>query len=121
MRNGVVVDASATIGNFGEIKKAKTGQGSKANHRAYLGDANIGKKVNVGAVTITCNYDGKLKHKTKIEDGSFIGTNSSLVAPLKIGKKAYVAAGSVITSNVPSGSLAFGRSKQSTKKNWKKK
>jgi len=121
LRNGAVLDDSAKVGNFVEIKKSKIGQGSKANHHAYLGDANIGKKVNVGAGTITCNYDGKLKHKTKIDDGTFIGTNSSLVAPLKIGKKAYVAAGSVITTDVPSGSLAFGRSKQSTKKNWKKK
>ena len=121
LRNGAVLDDSAKIGNFVEIKKSKIGEGSKANHHAYLGDANIGKKVNVGAGTITCNYDGKLKHKTKIDDGSFIGTNSSLVAPLKIGKKAYVAAGSVITTNVPSGALAFGRPKQSTKKNWKKK
>ena len=121
LRNGAVLDDSAKVGNFVEIKKSKIGEGSKANHHAYLGDANIGKKVNVGAGTITCNYDGKLKHKTKIDDGAFIGTNSSLVAPLKIGKKAYVAAGSVITTDVPSGSLAFGRSKQSTKKNWKKK
>ena len=121
LRNGAVLDNSAKIGNFVEIKKTKIGQGSKANHHAYLGDASIGKKVNVGAGTITCNYDGKLKYKTKIEDGSFIGTNSSLVAPLKIGKKVYVAAGSVITSDVPSGSLAFGRAKQITKKNWKKK
>jgi len=121
LRNGAVLDDSAKVGNFVEIKKSKIGQGSKANHHAYLGDANIGKKVNVGAGTITCNYDGKLKHKTKIDDGSFIGTNSSLVAPLKIGKKAYVAAGSVITADVPSGSLAFGRSKQNNKKNWKKK
>ena len=121
LRNGAVLDDAAKIGNFVEIKKSKIGQGSKANHHAYLGDANIGKKVNVGAGTITCNYDGKLKHKTKIDDGTFIGTNSSLVAPLKIGKKAYVAAGSVITTDVPSGSLAFGRSKQNTKKNWKKK
>jgi len=121
LRNGAVLDDSAKVGNFVEIKKSKLGQGSKANHHTYLGDANIGKKVNVGAGTITCNYDGKLKHKTKIDDGTFIGANSSLVAPLKIGKKAYVAAGSVITTDVPSGSLAFGRSKQSTKKNWKKK
>ena len=121
LRNGAVLDDAAKIGNFVEIKKSKIGQGSKANHHAYLGDANIGKKVNVGAGTITCNYDGKLKHKTKIDDGTFIGTNSSLVAPLKIGKKAYVAAGSVITTDVPSGSLAFGRAKQNTKKNWKKK
>ena len=86
-----------------------------------MGDATIGKKANIGAGTITCNYDGKVKHKTIIDDGSFVGTNTSLVAPLKIGKKAYVAAGSVITSDVPSGALAFGRAKQTTKKNWKKK
>ena len=121
LRDGVVLDNSAKVGNFVEIKKSKIGEGSKANHHAYLGDAKVGKKVNIGAGTITCNYDGKVKHKTTIEDGSFVGTNSSLVAPLKIGKKAYIAAGSVITSNVPSSALAFGRSKQSTKKNWKKK
>ena len=121
LRDGVVLDNSTKVGNFVEIKKSKIGEGSKANHHAYLGDAKVGKKVNIGAGTITCNYDGKVKHKTTIEDGSFVGTNSSLVAPLKIGKKAYIAAGSVITSNVPSSALAFGRSKQSTKKNWKKK
>ena len=121
LRDGVVLADSSKVGNFVEIKKSKIGQGSKANHHAYLGDAKIGKKVNIGAGTITCNYDGKVKHTTTIDDGSFVGTNSSLVAPLKIGKKAYVAAGSVITSDVPSSALAFGRSKQSTKKNWKKK
>jgi len=121
LRDGVVLADSSKVGNFVEIKKSKIGQGSKANHHAYLGDAKIGKKVNIGAGTITCNYDGKVKHTTMIDDGSFVGTNSSLVAPLKIGKKAYVAAGSVITRNVPSSALAFGRSKQSTKKNWKKK
>ena len=121
LRDGVVLADSSKVGNFVEIKKSKIGQGSKANHHAYLGDAKIGKKVNIGAGTITCNYDGKAKHTTIIDDGSFVGTNSSLVAPLKIGKKAYVAAGSVITNNVPSSALAFGRSKQSTKKNWKKK
>jgi len=121
LRDGVVLDDSSKVGNFVEIKKSKIGQGSKTNHHAYLGDAKIGKKVNIGAGTITCNYDGKVKHTTTIDDGSFVGTNSSLVAPLKIGKKAYVAAGSVITSDVPSSALAFGRSKQSTKKNWKKK
>ena len=121
LRNGAVLDDSSKVGNFVEIKKSKIGQGSKANHHAYLGDATIGKKVNIGAGTITCNYDGKEKHKTKIDDSSFIGTNASLVAPLKIGKKSYVAAGSVITTNVPSESLAFGRAKQNTKKNWKKK
>ena len=121
LRNGAVLDDSSKVGNFVEIKKTKLGQSSKANHHAYLGDATIGKKVNIGAGTITCNYDGKDKHKTKVDDGSFIGTNTSLVAPLKIGKKSYVAAGSVITRNVPSESLAFGRAKQITKKNWKKK
>ena len=121
LRNGAVLDDSSKVGNFVEIKKTKIGYGSKANHHAYLGDATIGKKVNIGAGTITCNYDGKEKHKTKIDDGSFVGTNASLVAPLKIGKKSYVAAGSVITTNVPSESLAFGRAKQKTKKNWKKK
>jgi bifunctional UDP-N-acetylglucosamine pyrophosphorylase/glucosamine-1-phosphate N-acetyltransferase len=121
LRNGAVLDDSAKVGNFVEIKQTKLGAGSKANHHAYLGDANVGKKVNIGAGTITCNYDGKVKHKTTIDDGSFVGTNASLVAPLKIGKKSYIAAGSVITVDVPSNSLAFGRSKQSTKKNWKKK
>ena len=121
LRNGAVLDDSAKVGNFVEIKQTKIGAGSKANHHAYLGDTTVGKKVNIGAGTITCNYDGKVKHKTTIEDGSFVGTNTSLVAPLKIGKKSYVAAGSVITADVPSNSLAFGRSKQSTKKNWKKK
>ena len=121
LRDGVVLADSSKVGNFVEIKKSKIGQGSKTNHHAYLGDAKIGKKVNIGAGTITCNYDGKVKHTTTIDDGSFVGTNSSLVAPLKIGRKAYVAAGSVITSDVPSSALAFGRSKQSTKKNWKKK
>ena len=121
LRNGAVLDDSAKVGNFVEIKQTRLGAGSKANHHAYLGDANVGKKVNIGAGTITCNYDGKVKHKTTIDDGSFVGTNASLVAPLKIGKKSYIAAGSVITVDVPSNSLAFGRSKQSTKKNWKKK
>ena len=121
LRDGVVLADSSKVGNFVEVKKSKIGQGSKANHHTYLGDAKIGKKVNIGAGTITCNYDGKVKHTTTIDDGSFVGTNSSLVAPLKIGKKAYVAAGSVITSNVPSSALVFGRSKQSIKKNWKKK
>ena len=116
-----MLDDSAKVGNFVEVKQTKVGAGSKASHHAYLGDAQVGKKVNIGAGAITCNYDGKVKHKTTIEDGSFIGTNTSLVAPLKVGKKSFVAAGSVITSDVPPGALAFGRSKQSIKKNWKKK
>ena len=121
LRNGAVLDDSAKVGNFVEIKQTKIGAGSKANHHAYLGDTTVGKKVNIGAGTITCNYDGKVKNKTTIDDGSFVGTNTSLVAPLKIGKKSYVAAGSVITTDVPSNALAFGRAKQNTKKNWKKK
>ena len=121
LRQGVVLENEAKIGNFVEVKKSKMGEGAKANHHAYLGDTNVGKKTNIGAGTITCNYDGNKKHKTKLDDNVFIGSNSSLVAPVKVGKKSYVAAGSVITSDVPPNSLAFGRSKQSTKKNWKKK
>ena len=121
LRDGVVLGENAKIGNFVEIKNSNLGAGTKANHHTYLGDASLGKKVNIGAGTITCNYDGEKKHKTKVGDDVFVGSNSSLIAPIAIGKKAYIAAGSAITSNVPSGSLAFGRSKQSTKKNWKKK
>ena len=121
LRDGAILSNKTKIGNFVEIKKTTIGAGTKANHHAYLGDAVVGKKANVGAGTITCNYDGKDKHKTVIEDESFIGTNSSLVAPIKIGKRSYVAAGSVITSDVPSDSLAFGRSRQKTKKHRKKK
>ena len=121
LRNGAVLDNSAKVGNFVEVKKSRIGQNTKANHHAYIGDTDIGKKSNIGAGTITCNYDGENKHKTKIGDSVFIGSNSSLVAPLKVGKKSYVAAGSIITSDVPAGSLAFGRAKQKNKKNWKKK
>ena len=120
LRDGAVLSNKAKIGNFVEIKKSTIGAGSKANHHAYLGDTTVGKKANIGAGTITCNYDGREKHETKIGDESFIGTNSSLVAPLKIGNKSYIAAGSVITSDVPSDSLAFGRSRQKIKKNRKK-
>ena len=121
LRDGAILSNKTKIGNFVEIKKSTIGAGTKANHHAYLGDATVGKKANIGAGTITCNYDGKEKHKTIIEDESFIGTNSSLVAPIKIGKRSYIAAGSVITSDVPSDSLAFGRSRQKTKKHRKKK
>ena len=121
LRDGAILSNKTKIGNFVEIKKTTIGAGTKANHHAYLGDATVGKKANIGAGTITCNFDGKDKHKTVIEDESFIGTNSSLVAPIKIGKRSYVAAGSVITSDVPSDSLAFGRSRQKTKKHRKKK
>ena len=120
LRDGVVLDDSAKVGNFVEIKKSKIGEGSKANHHAYLGDAKVGKKVNIGAGTITCNYDGKVKHKTTIEDGSFVGTNSSLVAPVTIGKNACVGAGSTITKDVPDNALGVGRGKQKNKENWSK-
>ena len=121
LREGSYVDDEAKIGNFVETKKTKVGKSSKANHFAYLGDAEIGDESNIGAGTITCNYDGKNKHKTKIGDKSFIGTNSSLVAPITIGSNAYVAAGSVITKDVPDNSLGVGRSKQTNKENWSKK
>ena len=121
LRPGTVLEEGSKVGNFVEIKKSRLKKNSKANHLTYIGDATIGKKSNIGAGTITCNYDGNKKHKTKLDENVFIGSNSSLVAPVKVGKKSYVAAGSVITSDVPPNSLAFGRSKQSTKKNWKKK
>jgi bifunctional UDP-N-acetylglucosamine pyrophosphorylase/glucosamine-1-phosphate N-acetyltransferase len=94
------------------------GRGSKANHLTYLGDAEIGAGVNVGAGTITCNYDGTHKHTTVIEDGAFIGSDSTLVAPVRVGKQAYVAAGSSITDDVPDGALAIGRSRQVLKEGW---
>ena len=121
LREGSHIDDSAKIGNFVETKKTKVGKESKANHFAYLGDADIGSDSNIGAGTITCNYDGKNKHQTKIGDNSFVGTNSSLVAPVTIGSNAYVAAGSVITKDVPDNALGVGRAKQDNKENWSKK
>ena len=121
LREGSFIDDGAKIGNFVETKKANIGKGSKANHFAYLGDSEVGQDSNIGAGTITCNYDGKNKHKTKIGDKSFVGTNSSLVAPLTIGSNAYIAAGSVITKDVPDNALGVGRSKQDNKENWSKK
>jgi bifunctional UDP-N-acetylglucosamine pyrophosphorylase/glucosamine-1-phosphate N-acetyltransferase len=115
------VEAGCHIGNFVELKKTRLGAGSKANHLAYLGDSTIGSKVNIGAGTITCNYDGQAKHPTKIGDGSFVGTNSTLVAPLEIGAGAYIAAGSVITDPVPADALAVGRGRQVNKEEWAKK
>jgi bifunctional UDP-N-acetylglucosamine pyrophosphorylase/glucosamine-1-phosphate N-acetyltransferase len=101
-----------------ETKKARIGRGSKANHLTYLGDAVIGAGVNVGAGTITCNYDGEKKHETRIGDGSFIGSDSILVAPIEIGAEAYVAAGSTLTKPVPDGALALGRARQENKEGW---
>ena len=113
IRGGTEIESNAELGNFVEANRSKIGTESKAKHLTYLGDSNLGRKVNIGAGTITCNYDGKNKHKTKLDDEAFIGSNTSLVAPVKVGKGAYTGAGSVITKNVPPGSLAIGRSRQS--------
>ena len=121
LREGSHIDDEAKIGNFVETKKTKLGKGSKANHFAYLGDTEVGSESNIGAGTITCNYDGKNKNETKIGDNSFVGTNSSLVAPVTIGSNSYVAAGSVITKDVPDNALGVSRAKQDNKENWSKK
>jgi bifunctional UDP-N-acetylglucosamine pyrophosphorylase/glucosamine-1-phosphate N-acetyltransferase len=118
LRPGSEIGDGAHIGNFVETKKIKFGKGSKANHLTYLGDAEIGERVNVGAGTITCNYDGVNKNKTIIEDGAFIGSDSILVAPVKIGRDSYVAAASCITDEVPADSLALGRARQTVKEGW---
>ncbi len=120
LREGTMLAAGTRIGNFVETKKARLGEGSKANHLAYLGDAEIGTGVNIGAGTITCNYDGANKHKTRIEDGAFIGSNSSLIAPLVIGNGATVGAGSAIAKSVPSANLAVARSAQRNIPGWKR-
>jgi bifunctional UDP-N-acetylglucosamine pyrophosphorylase/glucosamine-1-phosphate N-acetyltransferase len=118
LRPGSEIGEGAHVGNFVETKKIKLGRGSKANHLSYLGDAEIGDGVNIGAGAITCNYDGVDKHQTVIEDGVFIGSDSTLVAPVKIGRGAYVAAASCITDDVPADALALGRSRQSVKEGW---
>jgi bifunctional UDP-N-acetylglucosamine pyrophosphorylase/glucosamine-1-phosphate N-acetyltransferase len=115
------VEEDAHIGNFVELKKTRMGRGAKANHLAYLGDSRIGARSNIGAGTITCNYDGSRKHPTQIGEGSFIGSNSTLVAPLEIGEGAYIGAGSVITENVPQDALALGRGRQVVKTDWARK
>jgi bifunctional UDP-N-acetylglucosamine pyrophosphorylase/glucosamine-1-phosphate N-acetyltransferase len=112
------VEAGAHIGNFVELKKTRFRAGAKAGHLAYLGDSDIGAEVNIGAGTITCNFDGARKHKTSIGDNAFIGSNSTLVAPVEIGEGAYVGAGSVITDGVPADALALGRSRQTNKEGW---
>jgi bifunctional UDP-N-acetylglucosamine pyrophosphorylase/glucosamine-1-phosphate N-acetyltransferase len=112
------VGARARVGNFVELKKTHLGEGSKAPHLSYLGDATIGPGVNVGAGTITCNYDGAHKHPTRIEAGAFVGSNSTLVAPVVVGEGAYVAAGSTITEDVPARTLALGRARQVLKPGW---
>ncbi|MGC2620322.1 MAG: bifunctional UDP-N-acetylglucosamine diphosphorylase/glucosamine-1-phosphate N-acetyltransferase GlmU [Acidobacteriaceae bacterium] len=120
LRPGSHIGEGAHIGNFVETKKIRMGKGSKANHLSYLGDAQIGSGVNIGAGTITCNYDGVHKHETLIEDGVFVGSDSTLVAPIVIGEGAYVAAGSCITDDVPADALALGRARQTTKPHWAK-
>jgi bifunctional UDP-N-acetylglucosamine pyrophosphorylase/glucosamine-1-phosphate N-acetyltransferase len=121
LRPGSEIGEEAHIGNFVETKKSRIGRGAKANHLAYLGDSFVGAKANVGAGTITCNYDGEKKHQTRIGDGAFIGSDSILVAPIEIGDGAYVAAGSVLTDPVPPGALALGRARQVTKEGWVEK
>ena len=118
LRPGSEIGEGAHVGNFVETKKIKLGKGSKANHLTYLGDADIGEGVNIGAGTITCNYDGVHKHKTVIGDGVFVGSDSTLVAPVRLGKGAYVGAASCITDDVPDDSLAIGRTRQVVKEGW---
>ena len=115
IRPGSIVSEGANVGNFVEVKKSIVGPKSKINHLSYIGDAKIGEKVNVGAGTITCNYDGVSKHNTDIEDGAFIGSNTMLVAPVKVGKSSVTASGSVITKDIPDEALAFARSRQENK------
>lgn len=121
VRPGSLIDAEAHVGNFVELKKTRLGKGSKANHLSYLGDAVIGKGVNVGAGTITCNYDGKNKFQTVLADGVFIGSDTQLVAPVKVGKGAYVGAGTTVTRDVPPGALAISRVPQKNIQGYKKK
>jgi bifunctional UDP-N-acetylglucosamine pyrophosphorylase/glucosamine-1-phosphate N-acetyltransferase len=115
------IEDGVKIGDFTEIKKSRIGKRSKVPHLSYVGDADIGEGVNIGAGTITCNYDGRVKHKTTVLDGAFVGSNTNLVAPVKIGAGAYVAAGSTITSDVPDEALAIGRSRQVIKERWARK
>ena len=121
LRPGAKLGADVHIGNFVEVKEATIEAGAKANHLAYIGDARVGGGANIGAGTITCNYDGNAKHRTDIGKGAFIGTNSSLVAPVKIGDGAYIGSGSVITKDVPAGALAVARAKQAIKEGWAKR
>ena len=121
IRPGSFLSEGSRIGNFVEVKKSKIGKNSKINHLSYVGDTTVGKNVNIGAGTITCNYDGRKKNKTKILDEAFIGSNTSLIAPIKIGKKAIVGAGSAISKNVKDKSLALTRADQIEIKNYKRK
>ena len=121
IRPGSFLSKGSRVGNFVEVKKSRVGKNSKINHLSYVSDTIIGKNVNIGAGTITCNYDGKKKNKTKILDGAFIGSNTSLIAPIKIGKKAVVGAGSALSKNVKDKSLSLTRANQIEIKNYKRK
>ena len=121
LRPGANLGADVHVGNFVEVKAAKIGKGAKANHLSYIGDARVGEGANIGAGTITCNYDGAKKHRTDIGKGAFIGSNTALVAPVKIGDRAYIGSGSVITKNVPADALAMERGPQTIKKGWVKR
>ena len=121
LRPGTKIKSGSKIGNFVEVKKSTINKNSKVNHLSYIGDAQIGNNVNIGAGTITCNYDGRKKSKTNIKDKVFVGSNTSLVAPVTLNEKSVIGAGSVITKNVSKGSLALTRSNQKEKKNYKRK
>jgi bifunctional UDP-N-acetylglucosamine pyrophosphorylase/glucosamine-1-phosphate N-acetyltransferase len=119
MRPGVILGDEVHVGNFVELKASRIGTGSKANHLSYIGDSDVGARVNVGAGTITCNYDGAVKHRTVIEDDCFIGSDATLVAPVTIAKGSYIGAGSTISKNTPPGQLTVARAKQMSLPNWK--
>ena len=121
LRPGTKIKSGSKIGNFVEVKKSTINKNSKVNHLSYIGDALVGKEVNIGAGTITCNYDGRKKSKTNIKDKVFVGSNTSLVAPVTLNEKSVIGAGSVITKNVSKGSLALTRSNQKENKNYKRK
>ena len=121
LRPGTKIKSGSKIGNFVEVKKSTINKNSKVNHLSYIGDARVGRNVNIGAGTITCNYDGRKKSKTNIKDKVFVGSNTSLVAPVTLNEKSVIGAGSVITKNVSKGSLALTRSNQKEKKNYKRK
>ena len=121
LRPGTKIKSGSKIGNFVEVKKTTINKNSKVNHLSYIGDALVGKEVNIGAGTITCNYDGRKKSKTNIKDKVFVGSNTSLVAPVILNENSVIGAGSVITKNVSKGSLALTRSNQKEKKNYKRK
>jgi bifunctional UDP-N-acetylglucosamine pyrophosphorylase/glucosamine-1-phosphate N-acetyltransferase len=120
LRPGTILEESAKIGNFVETKKTRVGKGSKINHLSYVGDAELGESVNVGAGTITCNYDGVNKHRTEIGDQAFIGSNTSLVAPVRVGNMATVGAGSTITKDIPDGELGLTRALQKNITGWQR-